>query len=285
MVCLCFEPSEDNSIDLLPSLLPFKTEGESGGTPLFTLTIDDAFRPAERGTLIRHFDTGNGITTVRRTADGGYLFFIEDTQKHKCALLQASADFALCQCALAGSRDVRTFGLNNALMLIYAFAGSRHDTLLIHASCVEWGGRAYPFTAPSGTGKSTHTGLWLQHIEGTQLLNDDNPILRIEDGKPYIYGSPWSGKTPCYRNLRLPLGALTGIERAEANSVQRESPTRAFATLLTACSTMKWDEPLYQRTIDTLAQTMATTPFYTLHCLPDREAATLCHSTITTHNR
>lgn len=280
IVRLYFKASKENSIALLPSFAHFESEENEQGTPLLNLTIDDAYRPEERGTLIRHFDTGNGITTVRRTSDGGYLFLITDTHGGKCALAQADKDFIHCHCALAGTPSMRTFGLNNVLMLFYAFAGSNHDTALIHASCIVWQEKAYPFIAPSGTGKSTHTALWLSHIEGTQLLNDDNPILRIEDGKPYIYGSPWSGKTPCYRNRRLPLGALTSVQRAKANSVERISPTRALAALLPACSTMKWDTALHHRTLDTLAQTIATTPILALHCLPNQEAATLCHSTI-----
>ena len=55
-------------------------------------------------------------------------------------------------------------------------------------------------------------------------MNDDNPIIRIIEGQPYIYGSPWSGKTPCYRNVKARLGAVTTIVRAEANHVERLRP-------------------------------------------------------------
>ena len=91
---------------------------------------------------------------------------------------------------------MRSFGLNNALMLIFAFAGSRHDTLLIHASLVRQNGYGYAFIAKSGTGKSTHVSLWLRHLPGCDLMNDDNPIVRIIDGEAYIFGGPWNGKTP-----------------------------------------------------------------------------------------
>ena len=59
---------------------------------------------------------------------------------------------------------MRSFGLNDALMLIYAFAGSFRQTMLIHASCIRYNGFGYPFIAKSGTGKSTHSSLWLKHI-------------------------------------------------------------------------------------------------------------------------
>lgn len=275
---------QPNDIALLPSFGPFATDEAGTERPLLTLTVDDTLRPAKQKTLVRNFDTGNGDTIVHQLPDGGYQFIVKDTAGRPCCLLIANADFSSCRCALNGTPQMRSFGLNDALMLAYAFAGNHFDTLLIHASCATWGGRAYPFTAKSGTGKSTHTSLWLTHIPGAQLLNDDNPIIRIEQGTAYVYGSPWSGKTPCYRNRRLPLGALTRIERAPANSIERLRPVEAFASLLPTCSSMKWDEATYRRLCDTLTRIIQTIPIYTLHCLPDREAATLCHTTLTQHS-
>ncbi len=59
-------------------------------------------------------------------------------------------------------------------------------------------------------------------------MNDDNPIIRFIDGEPYIYGSPWSGKTPCYRNVKAKLGAITRIDRDSSNWVERLSPIEAL---------------------------------------------------------
>jgi hypothetical protein len=120
----------------------------------------------------------------------------------------------------------------------------------------------------------------MKHIEGAQLMNDDNPIVRIIAGQPRIYGSPWSGKTPCYRNIEAPLGAVTRIERATRNSIERQPPVLAFASLLPACSTMKWDNAIYDNLCNAVSRIVETTPVYTLYCLPDEEAARLCHSTI-----
>lgn len=111
-------------------------------------------------------------------------------------------------------------------------------------------------------------------------MNDDNPIVRIIDGQPYIYGGPWSGKTPCYRNVKARLGAITRIDRAPANSVDRLAPIDAFASLLPSCSSMKWDEDIFRRICNTVTKIVETTPIYTLHCLPNKEAAILCNKTI-----
>ena len=274
---------EQNSMALLPSFAPFRTDGAAADDEplLFTLTIDDTLQPAQEKTLVRNFDTGNGDTEVWQLPDGGYQFVIFNTRKRQCCLLVCSADFSQCCCALQGDWVMRSFGLNDALMLIYAFAGSFRQTLLIHASCILYQGHGYPFIAASGTGKSTHTSLWMKHIEGAQLMNDDNPIIRIgADGQPVIYGSPWSGKTPCYRNIQAPLGAVTRIERAPHNSIERLRPVYAFASLLPACSSMKWDGPIYDNLCRAVSRIVETTPIFTLHCLPDEEAARVCHSTI-----
>lgn len=269
-------------MELLPSFLPFIIDSESVGTDniLFTLTVDDSLRPSKERDLIRKFDTGNGDTVVYRLPDGGYQYIIRDVHGRDCCLLMTDRQFRNCRCALNGSCNMRTFGLNDAIMLIFAFAGSHCDTLLIHASCVSHGGYAYPFIAKSGTGKSTHTNLWVNHIEGTELMNDDNPVVRIIDGVAMLFGSPWSGKTPCYRNVSCPLGAITRIDRAKQNTIERLRPTLALASLLPACSSMKWDNTIYDNLCDIVTRIIETVPIYTLHCLPDKEAALLCHKTL-----
>jgi hypothetical protein len=280
VVGICFSPSDINDISLLPSFAPFRWTSAETVKPLLTLCVDDTLQPEKERTLLRNFDTGNGNTLVYQLPDKGYQFIIRDTKDRDCCLLIANADFSECRCALNGDVTMRQFGLNNALMLCYAFAGSHYQTLLIHASCVAYNGCGYPFIAKSGTGKSTHSSLWLQHIEGTELMNDDNPVIRIIDGTPYIYGSPWSGKTPCYRNIVRPLGAIVNISRASANSIEQLGPVQTFAALLPACSSMMWDSVINDNLCNSLTTIISTTPIYTLHCLPDEAAARLCQSTI-----
>ena len=196
-------------------------------------------------------------------------------------MLQTNKNFDDCRCALNGNYNMRCFGLNNALMLIFAFAGSRMRTVLIHASLVRNGGKGYAFIAKSGTGKSTQVSNWLRYIPSCDLMNDDNPIIRIlDDNKPYIYGGPWSGKTPCYRNVKAPLGAITRIDRAKENSVERLRPVEAFASLLPSCSSMKWDKDIFNNVCDIVTQIIETTGIFMLHCLPDKESAIICQREI-----
>ena len=110
--------------------------------------------------------------------------------------LWANSDFTLSKLLIACPSE-SLFAINNALMLQYAFRTAGMNTLEMHASVIENGGKGYLFLAKSGTGKSTHSKMWLRNIPDSHLLNDDNPIVRVlEDGSVRVYGSPWSGKTP-----------------------------------------------------------------------------------------
>ena len=278
---ITFKKSRYNDLSLIESLVPFRIKKPSERL-FFHLTVDDDLKPAEhqKRDRIREFETGNGNTTVDHLANGGYQYIIKDLKENSCCLLQTNNNFSDCRCALNGNYDMRSFGLNNALMLIFAFAGSFKQTLLIHASLVRHKGYGYAFIAKSGTGKSTHVSLWLKHIPECDLMNDDNPIVRILDGKAYIYGSPWSGKTPCYRNIKAPLGAITRIDRADANSVKKLNPIESFASLLPSCSSMKWDKEIFNNVCNTITKVIETTGIYVVHCLPNREAAIICHDSI-----
>ena len=278
-ITIRFADTSVNSMTLLPSFIPFRQE-EEAAKPLFTLTVDDSTRPVKQKSLVKDFDTGNGHTLVYQLEQGGYQYIIRDLNGSNCCLLICNDDFSNCQCALNGNWCMRTFGLNNALMLVFAFAGAAKGALLVHASTIMKGDYGYPFIAESGTGKSTHTSLWLRFIDDCSLMNDYNPVIRIEDGTPYIYGSPWSGKTPCYRNVRALLGAVTRIERAPKNSIERLPVVKAFASVLPSCSTMMWDKSIYDHVCNAVTRIIETTPVYTLHCLPDAEAAQICHQTI-----
>lgn len=278
-----FCTSDINNERLLPSFIPFKISSTPAEI-FFQLTVDDSIKPLNKDDLekIGDFDTGNGVISVSKSKNivGTYQYIINDINGRNCCLLQTYDNFSYCRCALNGSFNMRLFGLNNALMIIFAFKGSFYDTLLIHASAICHKNHAYAFVAKSGTGKSTHSSLWLKYIPGCELINDDNPIIRIIDDIPYLYGSPWSGKTPCYRNVKIRLGGIVRIDRANANSISKLSPTVAFASLLPSCSTMKWDKVIFNNICSTISLLIEHANIYILHCLPDKNAAIKCHEMI-----
>ncbi|MBP3826644.1 MAG: hypothetical protein ILA07_01180 [Prevotella sp.] len=281
-VRVLFKESKHNGMHLLSSMQPFVEEEVPTDSLLFQLTVDDEIPVIgkDHRERVGRFDSGNGMTVVDRLEDGGYQYIIKDIYDRECCLLQTNKDFSDCRCALNGNEDMRSFGITNALMIVYAFAGSFQQTLLIHASTILNNDYGYAFIAKSGTGKSTHTQLWIKHIPGSELMNDDNPIVRVVGDQVFIYGSPWSGKTPCYRQINAPLGAITRIDRASKNSIEKLSPIEAFASLLPSCSNMKWDKDIFHGICNTVTRVIELTNCYTLHCLPDQEAAEICHKEI-----
>ena len=118
---LTFAKSDTNSMELLPSMKPFRIEKEGGvGDDLFIdMLVDDNIRPVDktRRERIRVFDTGNGDTIVDKIDDGGYQFIIKNIDGYSCCLLITNSTFDKCRCALNGNNSMRQFGLNNALML------------------------------------------------------------------------------------------------------------------------------------------------------------------------
>lgn len=171
--------------------------------------------------------------------------------------------------------------INNALMLLYTMYTTLQQTLMIHSSVTVYEGKAYAFLGKSGTGKSTHSSLWLKHIPGTWLLNDDNPVVRLIEGQAYIYGSPWSGKTPCYKNERVPLGGIVQLSQAPYNEITRLQGIEAYAAFLPSCSSLKWKRKLEDCLCATVESVVSSVGVYHLNCLPDEEAARLCNSQIT----
>ena len=270
------------NIGLLPSFEPFRNESTEC-PELLVITIDQrlGFVPETECKRIRSCETGNGTIEVDQLADGGYQYLIKDIMGESCALLQCNGSFTDYRCkVMANDKSNNSFGLNNAMMLAFAFSGALQGTLLIHASLVRHQGYGYAFIAPSGTGKSTQTANWLRMIPECDLMNDDNPVLRVVDGKAVIFGSPWSGKTPCYRQVKAPLGAVTKIVRDPDNFVKPMGHIEAFKELLVSCSVMKWDNATFGGVCDTVSAVVERVGMFALHCTADPQSAVVCHQAI-----
>lgn len=146
------------------------------------------------------------------------------------------------------------------------------DGMLLHSSAVVYEGKAYLFTAPSGTGKSTHTRLWCENFEGAFILNDDKPALRSEDGVWYAYGTPWSGKTNLNVNLRVPLGGIAVVERNKDNSIVPLKGRKALFAILNQ-TVRPHSSELRLKLTQLLSDLLTEVPVWLLRCNTDKEAA------------
>ncbi len=179
--------------------------------------------------------------------------------------------------------EYRQVAIDNALMVMYALATAGMRTALFHAAVVSLDGKGYIFLGPSGTGKSTHAELWLRHIAGTELVNDDNPVVRIaDDGRATVYGTPWSGKTACYRNVSYPLGAIVRLSRGTQNGIRRLHGVSAYAAIMPSISGNRWDKRIADGLHATESTLASAVPVWQLDCRPDSEAAEVCKSAVTT---
>ncbi len=175
--------------------------------------------------------------------------------------------------------------LNNMLMLSFTFATIDKKSLMIHSSVAVLNGKAYLFLGKSGTGKSTHCRLWLKNFKNADILNDDNPVLKFENGETVVYGSPWSGKGAVYKNERYIVGGIARLAQAPYNKIERRTGSKAFALLYSSCSKLPWSEACMNALCTTLSDIVGNTPIFYLECLPDDAAAQLSYNTMTSNYR
>ncbi len=171
--------------------------------------------------------------------------------------------------------------LRFGLWTTFNLAAVQHASAAFHSSAIRCHDRVVLFLGESGTGKSTHTRLWREHIAGAELLNDDSPIVRICGEEALACGSPWSGKTPCYRNLALPIAGIVRLSQAPHNAIRRLRPIEALGALLPSVPpAFARDERLQDLLCEIVSEVIRRVPVYHLECLPDAAAARLSHDTI-----
>lgn len=262
---------------LLPSFGPFRVEAPEGEARLLTCDVRplDAPVPAPlSGALLE--ESLNDMGIVRLYARSGAYVVTLSPPGGAVHVMEADSRFSEVRIGLRFDEHDAGFILGSLLRIAYSQAILYHEAVSIHASAVFREGLSYLFMGRSGTGKSTHSSLWIRHIPGTGLLNDDNPTVRIRDGRAWAYGTPWSGKTPCYRPLAFPIGGMVRLTQAAENRFRRQEGADAFVALYPGCSAICQDPELRSRLYDTVIRLAETTPVGVLACRPDREAALLC---------
>ncbi len=151
--------------------------------------------------------------------------------------------------------------------------------MMLHSSCVEKDGKAYLFSARSGTGKSTHTHLWIENLPGTRIINDDKPALVCEDGKCYVWGTPFSGKTDENTNVKLPVRAIVFLHRSKENKVQK-MPGAMAVPLFLEQTVNPSNREMAEKMLDLADLVLRTVPVFSLGCNMDPEAAVIAYNEI-----
>ena len=155
-----------------------------------------------------------------------------------------------------------------------------YDRMLLHAAVLEADGAGYAFLGRSGTGKSTHTGLWLQFIEGSKIINGDKPVLHFAEDEVYAFGTPWMGKEGRGCNAKTPLKALVFLEQAKVNEIRRLTPAETAMKLFTQIL-LPTDEKNAEKTLALADQLVMRVPAFVLGCTISEEAVQVCYEAVT----
>lgn len=270
----------------LPNFAPFRVKDEDatckgGENLLFCLSCNESVYVTEDMTAEDDF-RWNGIRyEVYRNVAGEQL--IRMRKNDSCRLLHADKGWKWPATDVTLNGETECEFLNNFLTVSFGIASAPFRTLKMHASVIEKEGKALLFLGKSGTGKSTHSRLWQQYVPGCSLLNDDEPVVRInERGEVMVYGTPWSGKTPCYRNEEARVAAFVLLRQSPENHLTKLSAKEAFFTLFVSSSMMRTDVHHKNAVFDTVAAILERVPVYRLDCRPDREAVSLTETLLLT---
>ncbi len=145
------------------------------------------------------------------------------------------------------------------------------NTFLMHGAVVAVGDKAWLFTAPSGTGKTTHINLWLNNIPGSYVVNGDKPLIHVGD-ECTVYGTPWAGKEGMNRNIGVKLCGIVVLNRGAENYIAKVPMSQILPVLIQQSYRPKQKEEV-EKTLSLLSRLGKTIPMYQLYCNMDPDAA------------
>lgn len=151
--------------------------------------------------------------------------------------------------------------------------------LVLHSSSVVYENKAYLFSAPSGTGKSTHTGKWLELFEGAYILNDDRPTIRVLDDDIYAYGTPWAGSTNINKNAKAKLQGICFLQRSDENWIKPMDSQMAVIRMLHGTSVNLQKENMVKQ-LEIIKQIINRIPIWEMGCNPTVDAAKKAYITM-----
>ena len=152
------------------------------------------------------------------------------------------------------------------------------DTFLMHGAVVAVGDKAWLFTAPSGTGKTTHINLWLKNIPGSYVVNGDKPLIHIGD-ECTVYGTPWAGKERMNRNVGVKLCGIVILNRGLNNIIEKVPMTQILPILIQQSYRPKTRIEL-EKTLSLLSRLGRKIPMYLLYCNMNDEAALTAYNVL-----
>ena len=155
------------------------------------------------------------------------------------------------------------------------------DRVVFHGAAIEVNGKGYVFTAPSGTGKTTHIKLWMEKFgDKVKVVNGDKPILRLRDDGVAISSTPWMGKEKLGCKTEVMLGSSVLLKRSTENKMSRIAPNQCFGELVRQFY-LPQENTSKLKTLDVIDRMLKNVPIYLLECDMSTDAAELSYKTLT----
>lgn len=263
---------------LLPSFIPFRYSEILGKEPVFVFHVHHGMFPERHDTEYEFIDESlNDMGRVRVYSSAeGYLIKISfrNDEMEYCAV--SDCCFGRTDAYIDLNDRFAGDVVNSLIRMVYSQAIIPHGGISVHASSVILDGKAYLFMGKSGTGKSTHSRLWMKIFKGCKLMNDDNPTILVKDNVVMAAGTPWSGKTPCYIDVLAPVGGIVKLKQANFNTFLTCDGIQAFINMLSGCSVIKKNVSLQNEMHKILACVSELVTVGVMECLPDADAALVC---------
>ncbi len=203
--------------------------------------------------------------------------YICDSEDAECNLVVTDEDILYERSR--GGEDLSDAYLESLVLCrkLCDYALENKNAFFMHSSAIMVDGQAYLFTAKSGTGKSTHTRLWREHLgDRAVMINDDKPLIRLIDGKFYAYGTPWNGKHRLSTNIKVPVKAVCILNRGEQNRIESISPKDALIKILD--QTLRPTKPeLVEKELGLIGEFLKSVNLYRLWCNVSLDAAKLSY--------
>ncbi len=159
-----------------------------------------------------------------------------------------------------------------------------HGMFLMHGAVIEYNGKAYIFTAPSGTGKSTHISLWKKYLgDKIQIINGDKPEVSFDDTKVYVHGAPWCGKEGWQTNTSAELAGVCVVNQSKNNAIKTIHPGNNIEFFLTQIYIGTGEYDLL-KVVDLFTKMAERVSFYSLDCDISEAAAKCSFETMTGEN-
>ncbi len=273
-ISICVLMNDDGVMDRLREFDVFRSISDT--TPDIMITLGEDSPSQAKGELFHTIKTEVADTLFYQSPVGLEMEIVRNGSVSLSLLCPKDKKEAV----ICG--DMSPVLLRFALWTAFNVVANRfYKAVAIHSSSVVYDGKAYIFLGESGTGKSTHTELICSCYPEAELLNDDSPVIKMEDDCCRVYGSPWSGKTACYKDKRYPLGGVVRLHQGECNEITVLPLLQAIGALLPS-----FPPELYLCThgqsgiYDMLSFLTQKYDVHSLKCLPDRSAACLSVNTL-----